>query len=109
MSSKEFAVSKNIYKGLLMINMCDKELLGSVLKEGELVVKISKEYFGNLLADEREAIDLLKECSIANLVGEKSIKSALMLGLASEDSIRVIDGVPFLMIFKFRGSYQSKE
>lgn len=103
--SKEYAVRKMFYKGSLMVNICDKELLNRTLREGELEVKISKDYFCEKLADGDEIIKLLKDCSIANLVGEKTIGKALMLKLASELSIRRIESIPFLMIFKFTGGY----
>ncbi len=103
--SKEYAIRKMFYKGSLMVNICDKELLDRTLREGELEVKISKDYFCEELADDSIVIELLKECSIANLVGEKTVNKALMLKLASELSIRRIEGIPFLMIFKFTGGY----
>ncbi|GIU71051.1 MAG: hypothetical protein KatS3mg003_0530 [Candidatus Nitrosocaldaceae archaeon] len=103
--SEEYAVRKMLYKGSLMVNICDKELLGRTLKEGELEVNISKDYFYEQLMDKEGIIALLKECSIANLVGEKTIENALRLKLASELSIRRIDNVPFLMIFKFTSGY----
>ena len=103
--SKEYAVRKMLYKGSLMVNICDKELLDRTLREGDLEVKISKDYFCEELVDDEQVTMLLKDCSIANLVGEKTIGKALMLKLASELSIRRIEGVPFLMIFKFSGGY----
>ncbi|MEM2856248.1 MAG: DUF424 family protein [Candidatus Nitrosocaldaceae archaeon] len=99
--SKAFAVRKNFYKGSLMVNICDIELLGTTLREGELTINITKEYFCESIINEEEIISLLKECSIANLVGNNSVKNAVSLKLASEASIRWIDNVPFLMFFKF--------
>lgn len=103
--SNGYAVRKMLYKGSLMINICDKELLGRTLREGDLEVKISKDYFCERLAGDEEVIELLKGCTIANLVGEKIITKALTLKLASELSIRRIDNIPFLIIFKFTGGY----
>jgi len=85
-----------------MVNICDEDLLGQTIKEGELEVKISKDYFYSYLVDDEEAIKLLNECSIANLIGENIINKVLMHKLAEEISIRRIDNVPFLMIFKFK-------
>ena len=103
--SKDYAIRRIRYQGSLMINICDKDLLGKVIREGRLQVNISKDYFCESYADEEEITNALKECSIANLVGEKCIKKALELRLASELSIRRISGVPFLMIFKFTSNY----
>jgi hypothetical protein len=92
------------YEGSLMINICDAELIDSKIKEGELEIVISKEYFNEFI-DEQEAVRLLKACSIANLVGKSIVGKALELRLASPYSVRYIAGVPFLMIFKFVHNY----
>ena len=88
-----------------MINICDIELIGSRLKEGELLIDITKEYFQQKIIESIQAEELLKTCSIANLVGERIVSQAVHLRLAKERSIRRISGVPFLMIFKFRHKY----
>ncbi len=88
-----------------MVNICDKDLLDQTIKEGELEIKISKDYFYSYLVDDEEVIKLLNECSIANLVGENIINKVLAHKLAEEISIRRIDNVPFLMIFKFKNRY----
>lgn len=48
---------------------------------------------------------MLKSSSVLNLVGNRIVKLALELRLAKENSIKVIDNIPFLMIFRFVGNY----
>jgi uncharacterized protein len=88
-----------------MINICDIELVGSKLEEGELLINITKEYFQQEIIEAAQAEKLLRTCSIANLVGERIVKQAVQLKLAKEISIRRISGIPFLMIFKFHHKY----
>jgi hypothetical protein len=88
-----------------MINICDIELIGSRLQEGELLIDITKEYFQQEIIEAVQAEELLRTCSIANLVGERIVSRAVQLKLAKERSIRRISGVPFLMIFKFHHKY----
>ncbi len=88
-----------------MINICDIELIGSRLQEGELLIDITKEYFQQEIIEAFQAEELLRTCSIANLVGERIVSQAVQLKLAKERSIRRISGVPFLMIFKFHHKY----
>ncbi len=92
------------YEGTLMVNICDADLIDSRIKDGDLEVTVSKDYFNNCI-DEDEAIRLLKGCSIANLIGKDIIAKAVELRLASPYSVREIAGVPFLMIFKFIHNY----
>jgi hypothetical protein len=93
------------YQESLMINICDIELIGSKLQEGELLINITKEYFQEEIIEPVQAEKLLRSCSIANLVGERIVKQAVHLRFAKEMSIRRISGVPFLMIFKFHHRY----
>lgn len=97
-----FAVRKINYQGSMMVNICDQELIGKKINEGELQVNITKDYFGQEIVGEEEAVKLLSSCSVANLVGERIVEKAVQMKLASNLSVRIISGVPFLMIFKFQ-------
>jgi hypothetical protein len=100
--SKRYALRIIKYQDSTMINMCDVELIGMKLEQGDLVIDISKEYFQQEIIEEFQAERLLRLCSIANLVGERIVKLAIDLRFAKEMSIKRISGVPFLMIFKFQ-------
>ncbi|MGB7636512.1 MAG: DUF424 family protein [Nitrososphaeraceae archaeon] len=103
--SKGYALRIMKYQDSTMINMCDVELIGMKLEQGDLVIDISKEYFQQEIIEEFQAERLLRLCSIANLVGERIVKLAIDLRFAKEMSIKRISGVPFLMIFKFQHRY----
>ena len=103
--SKRYALRIMKYQDSTMINMCDVELIGMKLEQGDLVIDISKEYFQQEIIEEFQAERLLRLCSIANLVGERIVKMAIDLRFAKEMSIKRISGVPFLMIFKFQHRY----
>ncbi|MDQ2684262.1 MAG: DUF424 family protein, partial [Thermoproteota archaeon] len=93
------------YQGTMMINICDIDLLGKEINKGDFVIDISEDYFLQEKIDEEEAIILLKSSSVLNLVGEKIVKLALKLKLAKENSVKVIENIPFLMVFSFVGNY----
>lgn len=84
-----------------MISVCDAGLVGKILRQGEIVLSLSGDYFQEEVIGVNKAADLLKKCSIANLVGEKIVALAISMGLAKEVSVKRICGTPFLMIFKF--------
>ena len=88
-----------------MINICDIDLLGKEIDKGDFIIDISKDYFLEEEIDEKEAIILLKSSSVLNLVGKKIVELALRLKLAKENSVKVIENIPFLMIFSFVGNY----
>ena len=86
--------------GNLMLNICDPELVGKTLHDGNTKIKINSNYYAQRDVDEHEAKNLLTKCNSINMVGEKTISLATSLGLGSEKSVRRIEGVPFLILFK---------
>ena len=86
--------------GNLMLNICDPELVDKTLHDGNRKIKINPNYYAEKNVDEHEAKNLLTQCSSINMVGEKTISLATSLGIGSEKSIRRIEGVPFLIVFK---------
>ena len=84
-----------------MVSVCDADLVGKTLNEGKVVISLSRDYFQKEVIEEEKVADLLNECSIANLVGEKTVALAISLGLAKEISVKRLCGIPFLMLFKF--------
>lgn len=88
-----------------MINICDLDLAGKEINKGDFTINISKEYFQDEEINEEEAARLLKSSSMLNLVGKNIVALALGLKLAKGNSVKVIDDVPFLMVFSFLGNY----
>ncbi|HSL13054.1 MAG TPA: DUF424 family protein [Nitrososphaeraceae archaeon] len=103
-SNLKFYVRKMHYQGSLMINICDEELIGTNIASESLDINITNDFF-NELTSEKEICNLLKRCSIANLIGRRVVEKTLNLGLAKRESIRIVSDIPFLMIFKFCKNY----
>ena len=83
------------------IACCDEELLNQVFIEGNLKIEISNRFFGGNLIRIEDAIDVLKQASFFNIVGEKIIEKAIECNLLPNEGIRFINGVPMAikMIF----------
>lgn len=96
----QFSVKITDYQKNLMLNICDLDLLGKKIVENELNMSISKSYYGEKIIEHEEARNLLKDASIINMVGEKTISLSLELGVGSEKGVKIIGGVPFLIVFK---------
>jgi uncharacterized protein len=86
--------------GNLMLNICDPELVDKTFEDGTTKIKINPNYYAERDIDEHEAKNLLKKCNSINMVGKKTISLAISLGIGSEKSIRLIEGIPFLLVFK---------
>ena len=80
---------------------CDEELLNQVFKEGDLRIEISSHFFGGILIQLEEAIDILKQASYFNIVGENIINKAIDCKILPKEGFRSINGVPMAMKMMF--------
>ena len=95
-----FFVKTTNYQNSNMLNMCDEDLLGKVIKNGKLQINITQSYYGQRLVEQAEAETLLQSCSILNLVGKNTIQLSVDLKVGSQQGVKTIDDVPFLIVFK---------
>lgn len=84
-----------------MLNICDAELVGRTLKQSDLEIKITKSYYGDRMVDEKEAESLLRNSSIINMAGRKTIDLSIKIGVGTAKGVKEVGGVPFLIVFKF--------
>jgi uncharacterized protein len=96
-----FSVRSISWKNASVVNVCDTELIGRTLVEGKLKMHISKDFFGGDLVAEEEAVKLIRESAMVSLAGKRSVTIALANKMGSPQAVREIEGVPFLMIYKF--------
>jgi uncharacterized protein len=82
-----------------LVAACDKELLGKTFKEGELRLEVTSFYEGED-ADEEMLLNRLSFCTVANLVGKKTVSIATKHKLISRDCVITIDGVPHVQLVK---------
>jgi len=96
----QFSVGITNYQKNQMLNICDPDMIGKKFNQKELKLHISKEYYGKKLVETKEAENLLKNSSIINMVGKETISLSINLGIGSQNGIKLIDGIPFLLVFK---------
>ena len=88
------------HKDSKMLNICDKELLGKTLNRDNFRLKISEKYYAEKIVEKEEARDLLQKSDNINMVGKEIIDLSVNMGIGSQEGVKVIDGVPFLIVFK---------
>ena len=88
------------HKDTSMLNICDADLLGRILNRGNLTLKISEKYYGEKVVEKEEAESLLKKSDSINMVGKKIISLSTDIGVGSQEGVKEIDGIPFLIVFK---------
>ncbi|HUI23527.1 MAG TPA: DUF424 family protein [Nitrososphaerales archaeon] len=102
-SGKGFSVRTAEFKGTILVNICDEELVGKTVSEGRLQVHLSREFYSGEVIDTGEALRLIRTCSIINLAGSRSVALAVDNNVGAPEAVREIEEVPFLMIYKFAG------
>jgi len=83
-----------------MLNICDAELLGRILNKGNFTLKITDNYYAQKIVEKEEAKDLLRSSNSINMVGKEIVSLSVDMGIGSENGIKKIDGIPFLIVFK---------
>ena len=95
----QFAIRTTNYQNQLMLNICDAELLGKKIVEGDLTMHISENYYGERFVEKDEAKSLLSNSSIINMAGKETVSLSIKLGIGSENAVKMVSDVPFLIIF----------
>ena len=103
MPNRGFSVKTAEYRGSVLANICDVELVGRTVKDGKLQVHLSKEFYSGEVVNKGEALRLIRTCSIVNLAGSRSVSLAVDNEIGAREAIRSIESVPFLIIYKFSG------
>ena len=84
----------------VMLAVCDCELLGKTLKEGKIVFRIKNEFYNGRKATVEEAVDLIGNSTIVNLVGKCCVEKAIAEGYVHPEAVIEIEGIPHAQIIK---------
>lgn len=83
-----------------MVAICDADLLGKTFKERSLTLKVSPEFYGGQRVEVDEALNLLREASIINLIGEKIVMKAIEENIIHKDGVLKVAGIPHAQLIK---------
>jgi hypothetical protein len=84
----------------VLLAACDEGLLGEILRDGKIVFKIGEEFYKGPKLPIEEAIELMEESTVVNMVGPNIVKKAIEHGLVHPEAVLEICGVPHAQIVK---------
>jgi hypothetical protein len=84
----------------VLLAACDEDLLGKVLRDGKIVFKIAEEFYKGPKITAEEAVTLMQESSIVNLIGQNIVNVAIKKRLVHPEAVLEICGVPHAQIVK---------
>ncbi|MFH8080494.1 MAG: DUF424 family protein [Candidatus Aenigmatarchaeota archaeon] len=81
-------------KDQIVVAICDEELIEKTLDFEDTKFHISRKFYGGKIINEDEALNLLENSNIGNLVGERIVSLAIKKKYIAEENIIIISGVP---------------
>jgi hypothetical protein len=88
------------YRDIVVV--CDSDLIGKKFGDDKFQLNLKGEFFKGEETAEEKVIEIMKNMSkedaTFNIVGEKSVNTALKAGIVSKEGIKKIQDVPFVMI-----------
>lgn len=84
----------------ILVAVCDKDILGKTLKEGDMTVEVSEGFYKGNIASEEQVIDALSGSTSANLFGKRAIECAIKCGAVEPECVMIIDCVPHAQMFR---------
>lgn len=82
----------------ILIGACDEHLLGKKFRDGKLQIDVAKTFYDGERVDKKKLEKFLLDATIANLVGNETVKCAIDLGLVDPKCILKIKGIPHAQI-----------
>ena len=82
-----------------LVGICDKELVGKVLRKNPKFL-VNEKFYSEKECDEEKAIELMQRCTTANLIGKKIIQLALEKKFITKENIILIKGIPHAQFVK---------
>jgi len=85
-----------------MVALCDAELLGKVLKQGEVVLDLKsyEHFYSGEKLTHGQAVALLKSADNVNAVGEAAVGAAQSAFKFDATKVKRVQGVPHMQIYK---------
>ena len=84
----------------VLLAVCDCELLGRTLREGRIVFHIKAEFYNGRKATVEEAMGMIDNSTIVNLVGKCCVEKAIAEGYVHPEAVLNIQGIPHAQIVK---------
>jgi hypothetical protein len=84
----------------LVVAICDEDLIDKEIETKELKIKISKNFYGEKLIDEKIALRLMKKATVCNLMGKNIVELAEKNKFIIKENIIFINGIPHAQFVK---------
>ena len=84
----------------VLLAICDTDILGKTLCEGKIVFHVKEEFYKGSKVTIEEAVGMIENSTIVNMVGKKIVKKAIEEGYVHPEAVLNIEGIPHAQIVK---------
>ena len=84
----------------VLLAICDSDILGKTLREGKIVFNVKEEFYNGGRVDIEEAVEMIPNSNIVNMVGKNCVEKAIAKGLVHPQAVLHIEGIPHAQIIK---------
>ena len=84
----------------VVLAICDPELIGRRFREGKRRLEVNAKFYKGKLVTVDEAIDMIGEADIVNIVGNRVIGELLRRKIIPREAVISIGGVPHIQLIK---------
>ncbi len=86
--------------GRLVVTLTDKDVIGKVYEQGEIVLDLSSPFFKGRDMDDEQAGILARGAYLVNANGRRSIELLKRLGFLREENVLKVAGIPHAQILR---------
>lgn len=80
--------------------ICDSDLIGKILEEKDLELKVTENFYKGELVNEEQLISIIKEARNLNVVGKNIVDLCLKLKLIEKEHVLFINKIPHAQMFE---------
>jgi len=84
----------------VLLAVCDEDILGKTFRESDIVFEVKEEFYKGFKTSIEEAVNLIEESTIVNLVGSNIVKEAIERGYVHPEAAISICGILHAQIVK---------
>ncbi len=84
----------------VLLAICDAEILGKTFRESGMVLEVREEFYKGVRTSIDEAISLIDQSTIVNIIGCNTVKKAIEKGYVHPEAVIEIGGVLHAQIVK---------
>ena len=89
------------HEGKKIVAVCDEELIGKKLKEKNIQLDLSSEFYNGEKKSEKDILKLFDDAYIVNLVGKKAVNLGKKVGLVLESDAIYVQKIPHIQAILF--------